>query len=80
MTSSQRMPPTRLKGRRKPPTPRATFRVALPAALLRAVTSALLGPGPGDFAFAAASAWAATCWPAMRPATRNPIPNVRPME
>jgi hypothetical protein len=80
VTSSQSMPPMRPKGRKKPPTPRPTFRVAFPTALLRVAASTLLGPGLGDFAFAAASAFAATCWPAMRPATRSPMPNVRPME
>jgi hypothetical protein len=32
VTSSHRIPPTRLKGRRKPPTPCATPRVVFPAA------------------------------------------------
>jgi hypothetical protein len=79
VTSSHRMPPTLPKGRRNPPIPRATFRVALPADRLLAPTSTFVS-GSGDLAFAADSALAVTCWPAIRPATRSPIPNVRPTE
>jgi hypothetical protein len=75
-TSRKTIPPTRVKGLRKPPTPRAT----LPD--LRAGIG-LTGVATGVRAAAAGCtgvAWApASRSPAMRPATRTPAPRTRPI-
>ena len=86
VTSSHRMPPTRRKGRKKPPMPRLTPRPAwvvnCPAACPAArFGTAELVPCWTAWVWAAAApdcAWAASRCPAMRPATRTPMPTARP--
>ena len=79
--------PTLRNGLKNPPSPRATLPVARPAVRpddrtsVEGLTASMVG------GWATAWPWllgdgcapAASRWPAMRPATRIPMPNTRPM-